>query len=198
MSTEPARWDSGIEVSHRHHDVILVVDFGSQYTQLIARRLREQNIYCEIAPFDADLSRLLLDQHPPKGIVLSGGPESVTTDDAPTVSTSLLGSNIPILGICYGMQAVVSQLGGKTQYSSKREFGHAALTLLNDNPLLNGFGGSAQVWMSHGDQVNELPSEISVSAKTETCPIAACMSTDKKFFGLQFHPEVTHTEHGAE
>ena len=198
MSTESARSDSGIEVSRRQHDVILVVDFGSQYTQLIARRIREQNIYCEIVPFDSELSHIVQGQHPPKGIVLSGGPESVTADDAPTVNTSLLGSHIPILGICYGMQAVVSQKGGKTQYSSKREYGHAELTLLNDNPLLNGLGGSTQVWMSHGDQVTELPSEVSVSAKTKTCPIAACMATDEKFFGLQFHPEVTHTEHGAE
>ena len=142
MSTESARSDSGIEVSRRQHDVILVVDFGSQYTQLIARRIREQNIYCEIVPFDSDLSHIVQGQHPPKGIVLSGGPESVTADDAPTVNTSLLGSHIPILGICYGMQAVVSQRGGKTQYSSMREFGHAELTLLNDNPLLNGLGGS--------------------------------------------------------
>ncbi|MYD45336.1 MAG: glutamine-hydrolyzing GMP synthase [Gammaproteobacteria bacterium] len=185
-------------VSRIQHDAIIVVDFGSQYTQLIARRLREQNVFCEIVPFDADISVFDSVDYSLKGIVLSGGPESVTTVDAPTVSRSLLGSGIPILGICYGMQAVVSQLGGKTQYSSKREFGHAELTPLDENPLLNGFGDSARVWMSHGDQVHELPSEFSVSAKTSTCPIAACMSTDKKFFGLQFHPEVTHTDHGAE
>lgn len=198
MSTETARWDNDIGVSRRQHDAILVVDFGSQYTQLIARRLREQNVFCEIVPFDVDLSVLENDDYAPNGIVLSGGPESVTTDDAPTVNSSLLGSNIPILGICYGMQAVVSQLGGETQYSSKREFGHAELTLLDDNPLLKGFGDAAQVWMSHGDQVKALPSEFSVSAKTRTCPIAACVSPDRKFFGLQFHPEVTHTEHGTE
>lgn len=198
MSTELARWDSNTGDSRRQHDTILVVDFGSQYTQLIARRLREQNVYCEIVPFDADMSTFESVAFAPKGIVLSGGPESVTTDHAPTVNTSLLGAHIPILGICYGMQAVVSQQGGKTQYSTKREYGHAELTLLDDNPLLNGFGASAQVWMSHGDQVYELPPEVSVSAKTPTCPIAACMSSDNKFFGLQFHPEVTHTEHGAE
>lgn len=198
MSTKLARWDSDLGDSRRQHDAILVVDFGSQYTQLIARRLREQNVYCEILPFDANLSIFENALHSFKGIVLSGGPESVTTDDAPTVNASLLGSNIPILGICYGMQAVVSQLGGKTQYSSKREFGHAELTLLDENPLLHGFGSSTQVWMSHGDQVNQLPPEVSVSAKTTTCPIAACMTIDKQFFGVQFHPEVTHTEHGSE
>lgn len=198
MSTEIARWDRNIGVSQQQHDTILVVDFGSQYTQLIARRLREQHIFCEIVPFDADMSVLEHVEYAPKGIVLSGGPESVTSDDAPAVNSSLLGSHIPILGICYGMQAVVSQQGGKTQYSSKREFGYAELTLLDENPLLRGIDSLAQVWMSHGDQVIELPPEISASAKTKTCPIAACMSTDRKFFGLQFHPEVTHTEHGAE
>ena len=198
MSTESARWDNELRVSHRQHDAILVVDFGSQYTQLIARRLREQKVYCEIVPFDVDLSVIENDGFTLKGIVLSGGPESVTTEDAPSVSTTILESCVPILGICYGMQALVSQLGGKTQYSKQREFGHAELKVLEENPLLHGMGASIQVWMSHGDQVNELPPEISVSAKTSTCPIAACMTTDKKFFGVQFHPEVTHTEHGAE
>lgn len=198
MSTEVARWESKLRDSHRQHDVILVVDFGSQYTQLIARRLREQNVYCEIVPFDANLNLVENGTHVPRGIVLSGGPESVTKEDAPVVNASFLQSHIPILGICYGMQAVVSQLGGKTQYSSKREFGQAELTLLDENPILDGFGSSAQVWMSHGDQVIELPPEITVSAKTDTCPIAACATADNKFFGLQFHPEVTHTEQGAE
>ena len=198
MSTELAQWDNGFSVARRHHDAILVIDFGSQYTQLIARRLREQGVYCEIVPFDADLSFLDEGGFLLKGIVLSGGPESVTTDDAPSVNSTLLTSRLPILGICYGMQAVVSQLGGKTQYSTKREFGHADLTLLEENPLLYGLGPSARVWMSHGDQVTELPPDITISAHTTTCPIAACMATNEKFFGLQFHPEVTHTEHGGE
>ena len=197
MSTESARWVDELSDSHREHDAILVVDFGSQYTQLIARRLREQEVYCEIVPFDADLSDLNQNGMVPKGFVLSGGPESVSTEEAPSISQTILESRVPILGICYGMQAMVSQLGGRTQYSNKREFGHAELTVLEENPLLIGMGSSAQVWMSHGDQVYELPPQISVSARTSTCPIAACMSTDRQFFGVQFHPEVTHTEHGA-
>lgn len=198
MSSESARWASASDESRRRHDAILIVDFGSQYTQLIARRLRELEVFCEIVPFDADFSSYEDGRYHTKGIVLSGGPESATADDAPAVSSSILNSNIPILGICYGMQAVVSQLGGKTQYSSNREFGHAELAVLDTNPLLRGFGSTTHVWMSHGDQVNELPPGISVSAKTTTCPIAACMGSDNRFFGLQFHPEVTHTEQGTE
>ena len=198
MSTQQAQWDNGFRVARRHHDTILVIDFGSQYTQLIARRLREQGVFCEILPFDADLRLLENGEFAPKGIVLSGGPESVTTKDAPSVDSAILNSQVPILGICYGMQAVVTQLGGNTQYSPKREFGYAELKQLGDNPLLNDLGKGNRVWMSHGDQVSKLPLGITASAKTATCPVAACKDSNNKFFGLQFHPEVTHTEHGAE
>ena len=198
MSSKLAHAGDEFSIARRYHDAILIVDFGSQYTQLIARRLREQGVYCEIVPFDADFSNLTSHEFAPKGFVLSGGPESVTTHSAPKVKTEILDSQLPILGICYGMQALVSQFGGKTQYSSKREFGHADLVLLGEDPLLSGIGTTTPVWMSHGDQVTELPSGVTVSAKTSTCPIAACKASNGKFFGLQFHPEVTHTKHGAE
>ncbi len=182
--------------SRLHHDTLLIVDFGSQYTQLLARRFREHGVYCEVV--SSDHVSTALDSPKLKGIVLSGGPESVTVMHSPQIDSSIFECDLPLLGICYGMQAMISQLGGETRHSDKGEFGSANLSVHVDNPLLSHLAESFQVWMSHGDQVDSLPSDFTVSASTSTCPVAVCVSTDERRFGLQFHPEVTHTEHGSE
>ncbi len=178
------------------HDSILVIDFGSQYTQLIARRLREIGVYCEIHPYDH--SPDLIEAFSPKGVVLSGGPESVTETETPRLQPIVLESELPVLGICYGMQTMVAQLGGTIELSDHREFGLAQLDVSNDNPLFQGCESTLKVWMSHGDRVTSLPSGMYATATTRSSPIAACMSKDRKWFGLQFHPEVTHTDDGLE
>ena len=179
-----------------NHDAILVIDFGSQYTQLIARRLRELGVYCEIYPYDHDSD--LLSRIAPKGIVLSGGPESVTRGKTPRIHDSLLQSQIPMLGVCYGMQAMVSQLGGCVDLADHQEFGLARLNVCDETLLFNGAKSSFDVWMSHGDKVVDLPVGMKVSASTLSSPIAACRSLDGTKFGVQFHPEVTHTDGGTE
>ena len=186
------------QFSHPVDDSVLVVDFGSQYTQLIARRLREIGVYCEIHPYDHEVD--LLKNFPAKGVVLSGGPESVNNVDPPTIHPSILGSGLPVLGICYGMQAMVNQLGGAVELSAEREFGRARLLSRDQNSgaLFGKLGAELNVWMSHGDKVTRLPEGFEVLASTENCPVAACASTDGKQIGLQFHPEVSHTEHGNE
>lgn len=182
--------------AHFEHDAILVIDFGSQYTQLIARRLREFGVYCEIHPYDHDGG--LMEALAPKGVVLSGGPESVTLGETPRIHESLLQTTVPILGICYGMQAMVSQSGGKIEYSNRREFGLAELTVCGESHLFDRCAGSLNVWMSHGDRVTELPPDMHAIAATASSPIAACMSNDGRRIGVQFHPEVTHTESGID
>lgn len=177
---------------------MLVVDFGSQYTQLIARRLREIGVYCEIHPYDhaADL----IDRLGPKGVVLSGGPESVNDFEPPRIDPAILNSGLPVLGICYGMQAMVKQLGGEVELSSEREFGRASLLPQQNSSscLFGNLGDSLSVWMSHGDKVTRMPDGFEVLAATRDCPIAACASANGRHIGLQFHPEVVHTEHGIE
>ncbi|MXW54235.1 MAG: glutamine-hydrolyzing GMP synthase [Gammaproteobacteria bacterium] len=181
---------------HEGHDAILVIDFGSQYTQLIARRLREIGVYCEIHPFDHESD--LVEEFTPKGIVLSGGPESFRETETPRIHESLLQSELPMLGICYGMQAMVGQLGGTIQLTGKREFGFSKLSVCSENPLLHGLEESFSVWMSHGDHVTQLPERMNISATTPSCSIAAFVSDDGTKFGMQFHPEVTHTQYGLE
>ena len=185
-----------------HADKVLILDFGSQYTQLIARRVRELGTYCEIYSWDVPIEKI--SEFNPKGIVLSGGPESVTLDDTPEISASVFDLGVPILGICYGMQAIAKQLGGKVEVSNKREFGYAQVTVEGKSELLadikedgkkNGIN-ILDVWMSHGDRVAELPVGFNVIASTESAPIAAIANEKKKLFGLQFHPEVTHTKQG--
>ena len=178
------------------HDVVLVVDFGSQYTQLIARRLREIGVYSEVHPHDhrADLVERLK----PKGVILSGGPETVRWDQTPRIHASILRSDLPILGICYGMQALVVQLGGHVEFADKSEFGRTEVDLSGGNPLFEGLPDSIQVWMSHGDHVTQLPPHLKLSAASDNCDIAACMSSDGRLYGFQFHPEVTHTDRGIE
>ena len=177
-------------------DRVLVVDFGSQTTQLIARRVREHGVYCEIHPFDLD-DRTVRD-FAPKGIILSGGPETVTEHLTPRIPQTLFDAGVPILGICYGMQAMATQLGGRVDGSNRREFGHATARIVGDTPLFRGLGDTLDVWMSHGDKVTELPSGFERVAESGNAPIAAMADLQRGFYGVQFHPEVTHTRHGGE
>ena len=175
-------------------DTILVLDFGSQYTQLIARRVRESNVYSEILPWDIDEEKIKLVN--PKGIILSGGPDSVTNSYTPRVPQIVFELNIPILGICYGMQTLAEQLGGQVISSEQKEFGYSELTIKADCILFSDLGKTLNVWMSHGDQVQDLPDNFELVAKTATAPIAVMQHLTKPIYALQFHPEVTHTEHG--
>ena len=178
----------------KHIDTILVLDFGSQYTQLIARRVRESNVYSEILPWDIDEEKIKLIN--PKGIILSGGPDSVTNSYTPRVPQIVFDLNIPILGICYGMQTLAEQLGGQVISSDQKEFGYSELQVTADCVLFSNLGKTLNVWMSHGDQVQDLPDNFELVAATATAPIAAMQHTSKSIYALQFHPEVTHTEDG--
>lgn len=178
---------------------ILILDYGSQYTQLIARRVREVGVYSEIHPFDVDSA--FIETFAPQGIILSGGPESVAGDDTPRVADAVISAGVPVLGICYGMQALVDKLGGKVEVSSHREFGYAEVSLSDENGLLRELGdaqGRLRVWMSHGDRVASLPPGFTVAASTPSAPCAAMVDHDRRMYGLQFHPEVTHTDHGLD
>lgn len=186
-------------------DWILIVDFGSQYTQLIARRVRESGVYAEIvAP---DQSARALSESRPLGIILSGGPASVSHKAPPQVPRSILEMGIPILGICYGMQTLAAQLGGSVEMSSEREFGYARLRIVGRSRLLDGISDDKvtreenrklDVWMSHGDRVISVPQGFDILAQTESAPIAAMSDERRNFYGLQFHPEVTHTPQGRQ
>ncbi|MCH8506851.1 MAG: glutamine-hydrolyzing GMP synthase, partial [Ectothiorhodospiraceae bacterium] len=186
-----------------HADRILILDFGSQYTQLIARRVREAGVYCEIYACDAAASEIAAFR--PSGIILSGGPESVTFDQSPLIPPVVLEMEVPILGICYGMQAMASQLGGRVEASSHKEFGYAQIRARGHSRLLRDIEdhttpegyGMLDVWMSHGDRVAELPEGFKVIASTESAPIAGIGDDERGLYGLQFHPEVTHTTQGA-
>ena len=183
-------------------DKILILDFGSQYTQLIARRVRELNVYCEIFPFDISPSKI--QDFKPKAIIFSGGPNSVISEDTPEAPKICFELGCPILGICYGMQTLAKQLGGAVENSAKREFGHAEIRAQGHSSLLidlqdktNDQGhGLLDVWMSHGDKVTALPDGFSIIASNASTPIAAIGNQEKKYYGVQFHPEVTHTKQG--
>ncbi len=185
---------------HAHR--ILILDFGSQYTQLIARRVREIGVFCEIRAFDMDDDEIKA--YKPKAIILAGGPESVTGDNTPRAPQSVFEIGVPVLGICYGMQTMAEQLGGKVEGSPVHEFGYAQISAAGDSALLAdikdhvGADGSAllDVWMSHGDKVVAMPDGFELMAKTESCPIAGMYHAEKNFYGVQFHPEVTHTLQG--
>ncbi len=176
--------------------MIVVIDFGSQTTQLIARRVRELNVYCEIYPFDADAS--LLTDLQPDAFILSGGPESVTERITPRIPDWLLESSKPILGICYGMQALVAQLGGRVENSPMKEFGATQVMTNGADSLLGGLGDVLPVWMSHGDKVAMLPNGFSGTAETASAPFVGMADAERKWYGIQFHPEVTHTRDGNE
>lgn len=181
---------------------VIILDFGSQYTQLIARRVREMGVYCEIHPYDIGLSELKA--LTPCGIILSGGPSTVTVDANPRASEWLFESNLPLLGICYGMQTMAVQLGGKVEASNLREYGYAELRLHGHSMLLDNIEdrtsekGEAllDVWMSHGDKVTVLPPDFKVICETSNAPIAGMANEKRHWYGLQFHPEVTHTLQG--
>lgn len=174
---------------------VLVLDFGAQYAQLIARRVREQDVYCEIVRHDISAERLR--ELNPCGLILSGGPRSVYADDAPLPDPEIFRLGIPILGICYGMQLICNALGGRVDSAPTREFGRAFCTVTDDSGLLEGWPRETQVWMSHGDQVHEVSEDFVTLARTESCPIAAIRHREQPFYGLQFHPEVTHTPLGS-
>ncbi|MFA7429280.1 MAG: glutamine-hydrolyzing GMP synthase [Rhodospirillaceae bacterium] len=179
-------------------DRILIVDFGSQVTQLIARRVRESGVYCEIHPFNK-VTEASIRAYDPKGVILSGGPASVTGTDTPRAPQELFGMGLPVLGICYGQQTMVAQLGGKVEGSDHREFGRAFVDVREDCALFEGTwkpGAREQVWMSHGDRVAALPEGFRVVAQSEGAPFAAIADDARKFYGVQFHPEVVHTPHG--
>lgn len=181
------------------HDHILIVDFGSQVTQLIARRVRESGVYCEIWPF-LQVSKERLKAYNPKGIILSGGPCSVTEDGTPRAAEFLFTHNLPILGICYGQQTMCQQLGGLVEAGHHKEFGRAELDILKDSALFDGIwttGTRQIVWMSHGDRVTKLPEGFEVIASSANAPCAAVADEARKFYGVQFHPEVAHTPQGA-
>jgi len=174
-------------------ETVVVVDFGSQYSMLSARRVRECQVYCELVPHDAPWERIA--PLNPKGFILSGGPASVYDPGAPLAPTYVYESGMPLLGICYGMHLITQQLGGRVARGTKREYGHAILHQSMDSPLFAYLPFSLPVWMSHGDQVMELPPGFTTLAYTENCPVAV-MSNDQGIFGLQFHPEVAHTPDG--
>ncbi len=185
-----------------HTDRVLILDFGSQYTQLIARRVREVGVYCEIYPWDVDAQAVA--DFGAKGLILSGGPESVTDAEPPRAPDNVFTLGIPVLGICYGMQTMAAQLGGKVEASSHCEFGYAQVRARGHTELLreiedhvspDGFG-LLDVWMSHGDKVTEMPQGFTLMASTDSAPIAGMADESRHFYALQFHPEVTHTKQG--
>ena len=184
-------------------DKVLILDFGSQYTQLIARRIRELNVFCEIHPYD--INPLKIQEFAAKAIILSGGPNSVYELETPKAPNIIFDLNVPILGICYGMQSLCEQLGGKVTHSDKREFGHAQIRAHGHSLLLKDIQdhtnpdghGLLDVWMSHGDKVESIPEGFKIIASNNSTPIAAIANDDLKIYGVQFHPEVTHTNQGT-
>ncbi len=180
------------------HDRLLIIDFGSQVTQLIARRIRECSVYCEIRP--CTVSEDAIRQFGPKGIILSGGPASVGTEFSPTVPAAVFELGVPVLGICYGMQWMCDRLGGAVAGAKQREFGRATIEVVKDSTLFGPVwpgGATPQVWMSHGDRVDRLPPGFEVIARTDYAPNAAIADESRRFYGVQFHPEVVHTPDGS-
>ncbi|SMY38308.1 GMP synthase [glutamine-hydrolyzing] [Photobacterium malacitanum] len=185
-----------------HDQRILILDFGSQYTQLIARRIREIGVYCELWSWDVDEADIR--DFNPNGIILSGGPESVTEAGSPRAPQYVFDAGVPVFGVCYGMQTMAEQLGGKVAGSDEREFGYAQVKIVEQTAFLKDIQDAVaadgtpllDVWMSHGDKVVEIPADFVKIAETDTCPFAAMANEEKRFYGVQFHPEVTHTRQG--
>jgi len=183
-------------VASSAHSRILILDFGSQYTQVIARRIRECQVYSEIVPFDtpaAEVARLK-----PNGLILSGGPASVYDKGAPHLNPKILSLGIPVLGICYGMQLMADHLGGEVEFSARREYGPGILRITNSSQLFEGLAEQIDIWSSHGDKVTTLPAGFRTAARTENSDFAAIENPERKLYGLQFHPEVAHTPRGRE
>ena len=185
-----------------HNDKILILDFGSQYSQLIARRIREIGVYCELLPYD--VSPHFIEKFKPNGIILSGGPDTVSQTDSARAPDIVFELNVPLLGICYGMQTMAVQLGGDARSAEKAEYGFAQIRARNHSSLLNNISdeinsdghGLLDVWMSHGIEVTKLPSGFKLIASTDNCEIAGFANEKINYYGLQFHPEVTHTKQG--
>lgn len=177
-----------------HTETILILDFGSQFTQLIARRIREQNVYCEIYPHTLPLEKIK--EIKPKGLVFSGGPMSVYDEGAPKISEEYFELGIPILGICYGLQLIAKNFGGSVEPADKREYGKAEIIIDKQSALLKDVKQNSVVWMSHGDYITGLPAGFEVTAKTDNSPICAIENTEQNIYGVQFHPEVVHTQEG--
>ncbi len=178
---------------------MLILDFGSQFTQLIARRVRESGVYCEILPATVDPARI--EAFRPRAIILSGGPASVNEAAGPRIPDAVFASGLPVLGICYGQQAMCAQLGGEVSLSDHQEYGQAYAEIVEDCALFNGAwaaGAREQVWMSHGDRVTRLPPGFRVVARSESAPFAAIADDARRYYGVQFHPEVHHTPHGRQ
>src|SRR6188508_9480 len=198
--------NSAAEIANPQTDIhssrVLILDFGAQYTQLIARRVREQGVFCEILPWDVTNDDVR--KWKPRGIILSGGPESVTDKEPPRAPQVVFELGVPVLGICYGMQTMAQQLGGKVEAGKVREFGSAEVRARGHTKLLDGIQdyqtseghGMLKVWMSHGDKVTVLPPGFKLMASTDACPIAAMADEERRFYAVQFHPEVTHTVQG--
>ncbi|MGN8226461.1 glutamine-hydrolyzing GMP synthase [Gracilimonas sp. BCB1] len=181
----------------RHSEWILILDYGSQFTQLIARRLRELHIYCEIHPYNVDLDEVSTPT--PGGIILSGGPKSVNDEGAPDLQTKILNWDIPILGVCYGLQLLAhTEIPGSVEKAKKREYGRANLLIDNDEDLLKDIEDESVVWMSHGDHIHELPPSYEIIGHTTNAKVAAVRHKENHIYGVQFHPEVAHTEHGKQ
>src|ERR1043166_9262205 len=177
-----------------HDEVVPILDFGAQYAQLIARRVREAGVYSELVR--PDISVEDLKKKNPKGLILSGGPSSVYEPDAPRCDPRIFDLGVPVLGICYGMQLGAQILHGEVKPAKAREYGRARLHVTGRDALVHGLPEETTVWMSHGDQVHELPADFVALATTPTCPYAAARHKDRPFYGVQFHPEVTHTPRG--
>ncbi len=180
----------------QHPELIIVLDFGAQYSQLIARRVRELGVYAELHSFDFPVSKIR--EMKPSGIILSGGPASVYAPGAPHASPEIFNFGIPILGICYGLQMIAYQLGGEVDRSAKREFGRAEVLIDDTSDLFAGFDGQTAVWMSHGDALTVLPKGFERIGHSANSPICAVRNKAKKIYGVQFHPEVVHTERGKD
>lgn len=182
---------------HRPDHWILILDYGSQYTQLIARRIREQHVYCEIHPFNKSLQEF--DDNPPSGIILSGGPKSVNDKDAPELNTEILNAEAPVLGICYGLQLLADHaISGSVEKAERREFGRSELIVDHDENLLKDLPRESVVWMSHGDHIQQLSEEYQIIAHTDNAKVAAVRHKTEPIYGVQFHPEVVHTVHGKQ
>ncbi len=178
------------------HSKILILDFGSQYTQVIARRIRELQVYSEVVRFDISAEEIR--ELAPNGLILSGGPASVYDKGAPHIRPEILSAGLPVLGICYGMQLIAHHLGGAVEFSSRREYGSGILHVTNGSELFAGIGEQLDIWNSHGDKVTQLPSGFRSAARTDNSDFAAIEDPQRRLYGLQFHPEVAHTPRGKE
>ena len=177
-------------------ELIIVVDFGGQYNQLIARRVRENHVYCEVYPYQKAMAKIKELQ--PQGIIFTGGPASVYEDNAPKIEADVFAAGIPVLGLCYGMQFMAQTLGGEVKHADRREFGKTETTVETTSPLFKGLAEREVVWMRHQDYVASLPAGFSIIAHSANCPVAAMQNPERKLYAMQYHPEVLHTEHGKE